>query len=276
MTTGQAWRASTLPARDAGRHRLLASATAFALAFLAMVTVHELGHVAADVALGGSPVLYGFSVDTSTTSTADEIVTALAGPLVSLVTGLVVLALPWRPVSPFWRLVVLWFGLTSVQEFSGYLITGPFAGVGDIGQVLTLSGAPAAVGWLGFVVGWAITYLLGRHAVRRLAGFVTADEPFGTQLRQLGLISWLIGAVVSIVLSLGLLTAGGVSGAVVAFEAFGVVTSGIFLVFVRMVMGPAAAQPRAATSPRPTVAGIVALLVLALVRQLLLAGGLHV
>jgi hypothetical protein len=118
--------------------------------------------------------------------------------------------------------------VSCVQEFSGYLITGPFAHVGDIGTVLETTHAPAVLGWLGFLVGWAITYLLGRHAVRRLTQFTSADRPLGVQLRALGLFAWLPGAVLVMVLSLGLLAAGGVG--VVLFEAFGVLSSGIFLV----------------------------------------------
>ena len=129
------------------------STIAFALALLVMITVHELGHALAALAQGHDPILRPSSVDTGSAPGAEQVVTNAAGPLVSLVTGLLVLALPQRG-SAFTRLFVLWFGLLSVQEFNGYLITGPFVADGDIGVVLKQSGAP---GWLGFVLlawGW--------------------------------------------------------------------------------------------------------------------------
>jgi hypothetical protein len=111
--------------------------------------------------------------------------------VLSLVTGLAVLALPVTKLEPFWRLAVLWLGLwlglLSVQEFSGYLITGPFADIGDIGSVLAVTDAPAVLGWLGFVLGWVLTYLLGRYAVRRLVAFTDPRKPLAPQLRALGL-----------------------------------------------------------------------------------------
>ena len=254
----------------------------FALACLVMITVHELAHALAAVALGLSPTMYGDSVETHATTDTQQVVTALAGPVASLVIGLAVLALPEPRWSPVWRLALLWFGLLDVQEFSGYLITGPFAGIGDIGQVLKVTNAPAVVGWAGFLAGWAGTYLTGRQATRRLARFVTDEPgpsgepapPLGPQLRAVGLFAWLLGSVLAVVLSAGLLTAGGVSAGVVAFEALGTATSGLFLIFVRLFLPLARPDGTApALLPAP-VGAAVALAVVAVVRQVLLAGGL--
>ena len=257
------------------RSQLLSSAVAFALACLVVITVHELGHVLGSLAQGRGAVLYGFSVDDDALTDRQEIVTALAGPLVSLLTGVAVLATPRSRLPPFWRLTVLWTGLLSVQEFSGYLITGPFAHVGDIGAVLDVTGAPAAVGWLGFVVGWVTTYLVGQHAVRGLVGFTSPSLTLAPQLRALGLFAWLIGAGLVIALSAGLLTAGGVAGGVVVFEALGVLSSGIFLIFVRVFLR-GLHVPVVEPDPLPPTpwAGIVVLVLVVLARQLALAGGI--
>jgi len=257
------------------RGRLVTSVTAFALACLVMITLHELAHAVAGALQGNSPVMFGFSVDQQSQTNEQAIVTALAGPVFSLVSGLLVLAVPIGRLAPIWRLVVLWFGLLSVQEFSGYLITGPFANVGDIGSALQRAGAPAVVAWLGFVVGWGLTYLLARHAVPRFAELTADGQPLAPQMRALGLFAWLIGVGVVIVLSIGLLSAGGVSVAIVVFEALGLVASGIFLVFVRLFWPLAERAPhRGGQFPTPVVA-IVLVFVVALARQLLLSGGLH-
>ncbi|MPQ97392.1 hypothetical protein GB931_05520 [Modestobacter sp. I12A-02628] len=253
---------------------LLNSAVAFALACLVMVTLHELAHALAGVLQGGSPVLYGFSVDQGPVTDPDEVRNALAGPLFSLVSGLLVLALPTSRLPGVWRLAVTWFGLVSVQEFSGYLITGPFAHIGDIGTALELSGSPAWLGWLGFAVGWGLTYLLGRTAVRRLAAFLPDGAPMGTQLRAVGLFAWLLGAAVTVLLSLGLMSAGDVDVGTVAFEALGLLTAGIFLVFVRLFLPVAAAAQRRPVTLAVPVAALVVLVVLAVARQVVLAGGI--
>lgn len=257
------------------RSQLVNSAVAFAAACLVMITVHELGHVIGALAQGNAPVMYGFSVQDHSATDRQHVVTALAGPFLSLLSGLGILALPLSSLAPFWRLAVVWMGLLSVQEFSGYLITGPFAHVGDIGSVLEITHAPVVVGWVGFLVGWAITYLLGRHAVRRLVGFTAPDQPMDAQLRALGLFAWLLGAGLVIVLSLGQLTAGGVGGGVVVFEALGVLSSGIFLIFVRVFMRglePPLGEP-APLLARPW-AGIVLLALVAIARQLVFAAGI--
>ncbi|MGU3435811.1 hypothetical protein ACNHUS_22675 [Actinomycetes bacterium M1A6_2h] len=246
------------------RSRLLNSAIGFALACLVMITLHELAHAAVALLQGNSPTLGAFSVDPHATSDGERIATALGGPLFSLVSGIVVLTLPTSGLPAFWRLAVLWFGLLSVQEFSGYLITGPFAGVGDIGQALALSDAPAWVGWLGFVIGWAITYVIGRIAVRRLITFTGADAELGPQLRELGLFAWLTGVVIVVVLSIGLFDGGGDG----PFEALGLVASGIFLIFVRLFMTSEAPSGPPTRFGVPTV-GIAALLVVAVARQIL-------
>ena len=113
------------------------STIAFALAALVMFTLHELGHAAAAISFGLHPVVRPFSVDYGTATKTQNIVILLAGPFVSLVLGMMFLAMP-RVGKGFWRLLVLWLGLNGVQTFTGYLITAPFGGVGDIGGTLHL------------------------------------------------------------------------------------------------------------------------------------------
>ncbi len=257
------------------RLRLVNSAVAFALACLVMITLHELAHVVTGVAQGNAPVLYGFAVDDRSATEAQHLVTVLAGPVFSLVTGLLVLSLPVRSLPVFWHLAVLWFGLVSVQEFSGYLITGPFAHVGDIGSALEITDAPAVVGWFGFLLGWVITYLLGGCAVRRLSWFLTAGEPVDPQLRDLGLFAWLLAAAAVIVVSLGLFGAGGVSTAEAAFIALGVATTGIFLVFVRLFLPlPSTTSYRDVRFGFPAL-GLVVFVLVAVARQVAMSGGVR-
>lgn len=253
----------------------MSSAVAFALGLLVGVTVHELAHALASAAQGDPATMYGFAVDERASSVRREVVTNLAGPAVSLVVGLLVLALPVRQLPTFWRLTALWTGLLAVQDCFGSLITGPFAGVGDVGHALELSGAPAVVGWLGFLVGWAGTALLGRDAVRRLSDFTVEGLPLNPQLRDLGLFAWFLGVGIAVLLSAGVLTSGDLPPSAAAFIVVGVLTSGLFLFFVRTFLGEA--RPRATDAGldfRWPVAGTLALAVVAGARQLLLSRGI--
>ena len=253
------------------RPALVNSTVAFALAILLMITWHEFGHFVAALALGLSPVMHPFSVDPGAGTDNQEIVTASAGPLLSLVTGLLLLAWYRRvALGGFWTLMLLWLALVNVQEFAGYLITGVFASVGDVGQVLSLTGAPLWVGVVVFVVGWVITYYNGRYATRQLLLRTDPARELGPQLRALGLFAWLLGVLLALVLSVGALDFGSAGVAVGLFEILGTLTVGIFLTLVRLFMGRVPAG-RAAPSWGFPVAGFVALVAVAVFRQLVLA-----
>lgn len=80
-------------------------------------------------------------------ATTPRIVIALAGPVVSLLVGLLFLTVPSRG-SGWLRLLWTWLGLLGVELFFGYLLTAPFFATGDIGLTLHLLGAPRAVGFV--------------------------------------------------------------------------------------------------------------------------------
>lgn len=251
-----------------GLRPLVSSTVAFALALLVMITLHELAHAAAALSLGLSPVLGPFSVDTGGVTAAQNATTAAAGPLFSLVSGLMLLALP-RFGTPFTRVFVLWFGLVSVQEFSGYLITGLFVPGGDVGTVLSATGAPFWVGVLAFVVGVLGTAWAGHVATARLLALVDPASVVGDQLRRLGLFAWLLGSALALVLSAAQFDTSGDG----LFEMLGTVTVGLFLCFVRVFMRRLDVPGEALRFGWPWV-GIGFLLVVAVLRQVLLARGL--
>ena len=205
------------------------STIAFALAALLMFTVHELGHAVAAISFGFHPVVRPFSVDYGTATKVQNIVTLLAGPFVSLLLGIMFLAMP-RVGKGFWRLLCLWLGLNGVQTFTGYLITAPFGGVGDIGGTLHILYAPFWIGLVIFAVGWIGTFLLGRLATARLLGFTDPASDIPGQLRSVGLFAWLAGVLVVLIFSIGSFDAS-IQG---IFEVFGILTSGIYLDNVRL------------------------------------------
>lgn len=242
---------------------------AFALALMLMLTLHELAHALSALAYGFHPRLYaGHVAVDEARSTAQKVAIDLAGPIFSLLSGCIILRLP-RMAAGFWRLVVLWLGLLSVQEFTGYLLTAPFVPFGDIGEALGLLSAPAWVYAAYFLVGAVGTLLLGRTATRRLLELTTPRAgAVAAQLRSLGLFAWLVGVALTFLLGAGAdsLTRDGI------FELAGAATSGIFIVFARFFMRQGVTSSSGLMVGWP-VAGLVATVALGLVRHFVLGPG---
>jgi hypothetical protein len=251
------------------RSLLINSTVAFALAALVMILIHEFGHALAAISFGLHPVVRPFSVDYDAATNVQNIIIALAGPLVSLVSGVLILAMV-RVNRGFWGLFWLWLGLLSVQEFSGYLITAPFGGAGDISSALHLLNAPLWVGYVSFVVGWVGTFLLGRVATLRFLSFTDPASTIPNQLRSVGLFAWLAGVLLSLILGIGSfdVSAQGV------FEVFGILATGIFLTTVRYFFPRVKVSGQRQELHFPVV-GVALLLVFTVLRLIILAPGLH-
>jgi len=185
--------------RTRQRRLLVASTTALVLAATVTVTLHELAHAVAGLALGLVPTLHASFVTYDPDPTdADQVVTAAAGPLFSLGLGVVVhLATRSAGRGPG-RLAWMWAGLLPLQNFAGYLVIAPFARAGDTGRVLALLDAPALVYVLAVLLGVALTLL----NARLLAGQVTRYARTPDDLRRLVLFPWLIGTGTVVVLTL--------------------------------------------------------------------------
>lgn len=179
---------------------LTANATvAFVLAALVTGFSHEIAHAVAALVQGANPVVSPFSVsypDGGRTPT-EEIVTALAGPLFSLVVGLVLMVVARSWGSGLVRLFWMWLAFMGVMNFVGYCVIAPFGDVGDTGHALALLAAPGWVSIVVFLVGVAGQFLLARRfavEVKRYAADLGAE-------RRLTNTPWMIGTAVVIVLT---------------------------------------------------------------------------
>jgi hypothetical protein len=230
MTSGSAgeqlWPARTEPPdRTRDRQLLAGSSLALTLAAPVAITLHELAHAVAGLALGSAAVLRSNSVTyVPELVPTDQVLAAAAGPVFSLVFGAVVLLTLRNVGRGFGRLLALWTGLVSLQNFAGYLLIAPFARVGDTGQILAILDAPAVV-YLGCaVLGVALTLL----NARLLAGQVTRYARSQDELRHLVLLPWLIGTAITIALTLLDNIGAGVSGSDVVVIVAGAVAVAIF------------------------------------------------
>jgi hypothetical protein len=150
-------------------------------------------------------------------------------------------------------------------------MTGPFPNIGDISSAIGYAHAPSWVGYPVFAVGLAGMLLLGRVATVRLARLADPADDLPAQLRRAGLLAWLLGTAVALVLSIGAFDFSPVG----FFEVFGVLTAGIFLTLVRVYLRRL--PTLTADGPLPLgwpVVGAVLFVLLAVARLIVLASGL--
>lgn len=253
---------------------LLQSTVAFVAAFTATVLWHELGHGATAWALGYHPVVYSGHEEDPATNPVDSVLIAAAGPLLSLVTGVLLLIL-LRTRRPGLRpgvLVLSWLALLGLETFAGYLLTAPFFRSGDVGLILDRLGAPFPVGVVVAVIGVAATVGVALFAVDVFGQLMptTPSRPTDLRLflRQAGVVPWLIGVVVLNLVALPLDN---------PFGPLATATSGLFALVAMGLTGRRFAHLNVnrARADASGLAGLLALAVgLLLVDRLLFRGGL--
>jgi len=178
----------------------VAAAALYTAAFLVTTLLHEGGHALASKLLHGQPVLYNTHVESRNEHLPRqaEVAVALAGPVVSLLQGALVLLWVRREQDagngPLFR---LYLGLFGVINFFGYLLTGPFVSYGDIGRAEALWQVPA---WA--TIALAVAGGIGLHlVVSRTGPWFLRQGPGlarpvrGQLMRALVLVPWLLGSV---------------------------------------------------------------------------------
>lgn len=194
---------SAAPSLPSVRVLLLNNLVAALIASALMIFLHEQAHLVAGLALGHPSDVYSFGVNhLGSPSDADQVVMLLAGPVFSLVTG--VLLQIWTPLrrrAGFGHLVWLWFAFTSVQEGISYLCLTPM-GAGDTGTAARLLGLPVPLQLLALLVGVGGMFLNARAFATHMARHAGTDP----RLRNaMTLFPWLYGMIVSVLLSIAYL-----------------------------------------------------------------------
>ena len=268
-----------MPTPSPLRQAALNATCLYTSAFLLTALLHELGHAAAALLVGDRPVFYNSHVENTARDLSPQalLLIALAGPLVSLGQGLVLLAVARRQRgTSSGQLWGLYLGLFGLINFLGYVLTGPFVAYGDLGQAeallrlplwLTAAAALGAAGLLVIVVrstGRLFLRFVPAPTIAEPAAAFTRRRQF---LRSLIVWPWLVGSALILALSWPLPT----------------LLSLIYPPMSSMVLGaafgaalrlPDAAVPR---QPAPTVAQwqwlpVLGLLVVALVYRALQTG----
>jgi len=176
--------------------RLADSVLAYGSALLITVTMHEFGHGLTALLFGQHPTVYGLHEEDIASSITAVGVIAAAGPIVSLIVGLIFLAIHKRLQGQgFARYLTLWLGLLGIATFFGYLLTAPFYKDGDVYKVLaTLGLASPLFTILSFLVGAVGIVQLARVGLPCLLHLTNSDMPLRPQMMELGFLTWLMGS----------------------------------------------------------------------------------
>lgn len=106
--------------------------------------LHEGAHYVTSLSLGVPAELHHNYVSTpDTTPAVDATIISAAGPLFSLLFGILAVFISIRiaKISLF-KLFMLWLGMQGILTFFGYLLIAPIAAEGDTGKVFSYFGFP--------------------------------------------------------------------------------------------------------------------------------------
>jgi hypothetical protein len=137
----------------------------YATAQLVEVFAHEASHALAARALGFQPAIGQFvEIHVTSPDRGKEAIVAAAGPLGSLLVGLVCWAVYRRGVRrlTYPNLLLMWLGMTGLIAFAGYIVVTPLLPVGDTGILARLYNVPVPVQIVIGVAGMALFYVLTR------------------------------------------------------------------------------------------------------------------
>jgi len=124
------------------------SLLAFVAAFLLTTFIHESGHFISYLVFGAQPVLHHnyVSAGGSELSVIAKVISAMAGPVISLLQGaLFLLLVRSRQSNSAKDFFYLWLGFLCLINFFGYLMLTPLSSVGDTGKVAQLLNIPFAI-----------------------------------------------------------------------------------------------------------------------------------
>ncbi len=181
------------------------------LAYTLAVFLHEhLGHALACVSLGGHPAELGaFYVNCQYANMPDLSIrlVALAGPIVSLITGVVALLVLDRipQGSSHMRYWAWLFGTISLMTATGYLLFSGFTGLGDFGTSRDGALFLARPEWLwrvaSAVIGGASYALVITLSLRKMDKLIGGEGTMRVaHAQKLALTSYLTGVLMSVII----------------------------------------------------------------------------
>lgn len=164
--------------QKAFRNILINSTLAFVSAFVITTFIHESGHYLSYLIFGADPTLFHNYVQTASQDLPvhARIISALAGPLISLVQGILFwVVISRNSQSTARNLFFLWMSLLGLVNFFGYLVMTPLSTVGDTGKAASLLGLDSSIRIVVAVAGFAMLMWSVLKIGRSFSNFIPAD-----------------------------------------------------------------------------------------------------
>lgn len=184
------------------------STVAFIVASVVEMTLHECGHFCVAIFLGYPAVLHHNYVTYGEITKSHNIITALAGPLVSLLIGVVFnIIMNRKRLKGINALVCLYLSIFGYIGFFGYVMIAPFFSYGDTGYALHAIGCPMWGIILLSVLAVTAFYFLSKAWSPHFIALMSKGTASGFQQRKkfiysLVLLPLFIGIVVTTLLNL--------------------------------------------------------------------------
>jgi len=158
------------------------SALTFAFAELSTAALHETGHGLMAQSLGFSPKIYAFYEDNPTGTIHQSLAILAAGPVASLILGLLFRA--WyrsgEPRYSLGRLLLFWMSWLGIMQFVNYLIVTPWLTAGDTAQIADLLHVPVWGRYLVAAFGMVALFILTRPAAHDMLALAPQSEALDT------------------------------------------------------------------------------------------------
>jgi len=158
---------------------LINSTLAFISAFIITTFIHEIGHYFSYLLFGANPTLFHNYVQTPdrVLNLHVQIISALAGPLFSLIQGLgFTVFISKRRRNSVNHLFFLWLSLLGFVNFFGYLVMTPFTTTGDTGKVAELLNIDNSIRIGIAIVGFALLLWVLFEVAKNFAIFIPAQQ----------------------------------------------------------------------------------------------------
>lgn len=183
------------------------SILAFVSAFILTTIIHESGHFISYYLFDAQPILYHNYVQTPDQHLSMHIIiiSALAGPVISLIQGIIfAMIVARKPDNSAKDLVFLWLSLVGFINFFGYLMLTPISTKGDTGKVAEILQLPYLYRIILAVLGVAVLVFIVIKIGRYFSNFIPNEIELskkGKYVNALVLFPILAGSMVNVLLA---------------------------------------------------------------------------
>ena len=164
---------------------IINSCVAFIVAAIAEMTLHECGHFLATLAMGGEAILYHNYVQHADVSENARCISAFAGPVVSLLVGVIFqMLLSGRKYKGMISLLMQYMSIFGYVGFFGYVMIAPFFSYGDMGFVLRYIGSPMWLIYTLAALAGVVLFFLGKAWSVHFIGMMSRTTAADAKLRR--------------------------------------------------------------------------------------------